>query len=582
MTPSTAMPAPMPTRVGRYELRQALGTGGMASVHLAVARSGGGFHKAFALKRMHPHLAQIDAYAAMFIDEARIASRIDHPNVCAVVDFGAEEGEYFLAMELLVGEPFGKLIARMQRLPDAQRQAARAMLVSLVADACEGVHAAHELETPDGQPMQVVHRDISPHNLLVTYDGVMKVLDFGVARAVGQRHQTVTGEVKGKFSYMAPEQMRGEVVDRRADVWSLGVVLWEALAARPLFRRASQSETVLAVLAAEVPSLVELVPGLDASLDGIVRRALSIDPSTRYPTARAMARELRTWVAAQGAPPDAGHVAHWMVGLFPEERTAKRQLLRDVMEAPGGGELTPSVEVRHGDAPSVPSESKVVQRREGSGSSEAPTRRWLGRRGHLVWPTVACAAGAALLWTWAAGGEVVLSDGAAQVVPESAGAVESAPGGEVGGSAETPPGGEPVGPLGAAPPSDEHGAGEGVAEGSPAGDDAPEESGAATASVDPEAQAAPRTAKSARTPRRAARATPAARPRGTGKVNVAVRGGWAHVYLGRRRLGPTPGTYALPAGRHVLRLRGEDGEELARVPVQVEADGVAQVAVDLK
>jgi eukaryotic-like serine/threonine-protein kinase len=548
---SDAMDAPR--TLGRYELRHALGTGGMASVHLALVRSSEGFHKAFAVKRMHPHLAQISGYAAMFIDEARIASRIEHPNVCAVVDFGEVDGELFMAMELLMGEPFGRLLARLGRLSPDQRSGARPLMVSLLADACEGVHAAHELETPEGVPMRVVHRDISPHNLVVTYDGVMKVLDFGVARSAGQRHQTVTGEVKGKFSYMAPEQMRGEAVDRRADVWSLGVVLWETLAARPLFRRGNQSETILAVLSGEVPSLTGVEPAVDPELDAIVRRALSPDPSHRYPTARALARALRGWVAGCTAPIDAGHTAQWMAHLFPEEQEAQRQRLRALLDAP------PPVEVDVEEPPTVPSRSMVVQRPV---RGRSPWHRRL-----LVPAAVTATAALALVLTWS-----TTHVDAERPAPPPPPVSTAAPPAPLGAQADPvpAPGGAPAAdaPPGEADPGSEAAAPEG-----PSTQRAP-----AAAS---EARAAD--AKPARRARRAPRrGTTTARPQqGTGKVNIAVRGGWANVYLGRRLLGPTPGTYTLPAGRHVLRLRDGDGGVIARVPVRVEADGTAQVAVKL-
>lgn len=571
----TAMPAApsMPTRVGRYELRHPLGTGGMASVHLAVARTDAGHQEAYALKRMHPHLAQIRSYAAMFVDEARIASRIAHPNVCAVVDFGADGGEHFLAMELLLGEHFGKLIARLRRLPQADGATARRLLVSLIADACEGVHAAHELQAPDGTPMHVVHRDISPHNLLVTYDGRMKVLDFGVARAVGQQHRTVTGEVKGKFSYMAPEQMRGEALDRRADVWALGVVLWEALAMRPLFRRATQSETVLAVLAAEVPSLSECVPGIGADLEAIVCRALTADPTRRYPTARALARDLRAWSSTQGAVPHAGHVARWMAALFPEEHAAKQRLVQDVIRAPAEGAVHHVAEAPTMESRSTPSASMVVERRgrppgaDGDGAS-APRRGWAG----WLWAPVALAAVAGIALVVAAvQPRVVLS--ANPVAERADEAPETTPTRAVGAAsvgAEASMG--PSAPAAVAPPSpmsapDEDRSAE--ARGAPAG----------SATADGPSQGEVETPSAAKPTR--VTAPSRRRSRGTGQVNVAVRGGWAHVYVGRRRLGPTPGTYRLPAGRHVLRLRGDDGRVLARVPVRIDAGDTAQVAVAL-
>jgi eukaryotic-like serine/threonine-protein kinase len=502
-----------PVTLGRYELRQPLGTGGMASVYMAVTRSSSGFHKPFALKRMHPHLAQDPTFAAMFFDEARIASSIVHPNVCAVVDYGEVGGELYMAMELLVGEPFGLLLARLRSLPAADRARAHPVVVSLLADACEGLHAAHELEGPGGERLHVVHRDISPHNLMVTYDGVMKVVDFGVARAAGQRHHTTTGEVKGKFSYMAPEQMRGEPVDRRADVWSLGVVLWEALALRPLFRRTSQTETVLAVIAAEVPSLHALDPSIDPALDAIVQAALAPDRGHRYATARDLGRVLRSWALQSQPGMDAGYVAEWMRCLFPQELAAKRERIRELLEPSG---ITPVPTDAPAETSAVPSQSMVVGR---------PLARARGAREALG---VGVALGALLV----VAGVAMLGRIAAE-------------------------------PQAAAPPVIE--------------DPMPDPVASPPAPVrevaEPQEAVAPAEAEASAIPRQV-RAEP-------GQVNVAAKGGWANVYVGHRLLGPTPGTFTLPAGRHVLRLRGADGKELARVPVRVPPGGAARVAVDL-
>ncbi|MFW6051703.1 MAG: serine/threonine-protein kinase, partial [Myxococcota bacterium] len=369
-------------RFGRYELRHLLASGGMASVHLAVTAGSAGFQKVLAVKRMHPHLAHQPAFVEMFLDEARIASHVDHPNVCAVLDFGDVGGEHFMAMELLIGEPYGKLLARLFKRPAEERMRARRLLAHLLADACEGAHAAHELRSPEGEPLHVVHRDISPHNLVVTYNGVIKVVDFGVARAAQRFHQTTTGTVKGKFGYMAPEQMRGQPVDRRADVWSLGVVLWESLAGCSLFRRATQSETVLAVMNGRVPSLTALDPSIDPALDAIARRALAMDPADRYPTARAMGRALRAWAAQHGGLADAGELAAWMRHLFPGGLEARQQLVRRALARPLPGAPAPAV--AGGDPP--PSHSTVVGRQPSS-----PDAARARNRGSLVWPLLGAA-----------------------------------------------------------------------------------------------------------------------------------------------------------------------------------------------
>jgi len=319
---------PIHETLGRYELRHVLASGGMATLYLAVARGASSFEKLLALKRIHPHLAKRRAFVEMFLDEARIASLVQHPYVCSVLDFGHADGSYFLTMEYVRGEP----LARVQRaFAGAKRGESRRRIpllaARIVADACEGLHAAHEQRDLDGEPMHVVHRDVSPHNLLVGYDGIVRVVDFGVARARNRVHETETGLVKGKFAYMAPEQMSGGEVDRRADIWSLGVVLWETVSGQRLFKKETESETIMAVTRGEVPPLStmqEVPPGLDR----IVRKALARDRCDRYPSARAMSRDLNRWLARQKEPVDAGEMAEWMLGFFPEGPARVRALER--------------------------------------------------------------------------------------------------------------------------------------------------------------------------------------------------------------------------------------------------------------
>ena len=199
-------------RFGRFDLKQEVAAGGMASVWVARTTGDGGFVHVCAVKRVHPHLAKQKQFVDMFLDEARIAARIQHPNVCRVFDFGLVEGVPYLAMEYLAGVSFSAVLACLSREPHPNRLVATCALVS---EAAAGLHAAHELLDPNGAPLDVVHRDISPQNLFLTFDGVVKVVDFGIASARDKVHETQTGEVKGKFAYMAPEQMRSGRDNRR-------------------------------------------------------------------------------------------------------------------------------------------------------------------------------------------------------------------------------------------------------------------------------------------------------------------------------------------------------------------------------
>jgi serine/threonine-protein kinase len=318
---------------GRYRLLYQIASGGMATVFLARAVGPGGFDRPVAIKRIHPHLARRKHFLEMFLDEARIASRINHPNICTVFDFGAVDGTYYLAMEYLVGVPLQRLLHEVSIRPRVLASKQWHVFASrIVADAAAGLHAAHETRDDTGNLLHVVHRDVSPQNLFVTFDGVVKVVDFGVARAADRAHRTTTGTLKGKLSYMAPEHAGGQAVDRRADVWSLGVCLWEALTGRRLFKRENEMDTLLAVRSMHVKAPSEIQRGIPAELDAIVVRALERDPAERFESAREMNRALEAFVRASGVPAGIMDLAELMEPLVQEQHTEKRQLLKTVME----------------------------------------------------------------------------------------------------------------------------------------------------------------------------------------------------------------------------------------------------------
>ncbi|MEM9072226.1 MAG: serine/threonine-protein kinase, partial [Myxococcota bacterium] len=320
-------------RLGRYQLCMELASGGMGKVFLARAEGPNGFEKFVALKRIHAHLAEQKDFVDMFLDEARLTSRIDHPNVCSVLDFGEASGNYFIAMEYLVGETLARVIRESVRAdPDDPRRIRYA--AHIVAQACEGLHAAHELRDSDGALLHVVHRDVSPHNIFVTHDGGVRVVDFGIARAADQTHRTVTGTVKGKFAYMSPEQASGDSTDRRADIWSLGVVLWEMLAGRRLFHNRSDSATVLAVVNAEIHPPSRYAPDVSPALDAVALRALTRSREERWPTAREMGRALQAALAELRQPAGMIEIGEWMEELFPGSGERKRQLQAEARRLP--------------------------------------------------------------------------------------------------------------------------------------------------------------------------------------------------------------------------------------------------------
>ena len=320
---------PAPSKIGRYELCFELASGGMASVHLARVEGNPGFEKLVALKRIHPHLAQEREYVDMFLDEARIASRITHSNVCSVFDFGEADGEYFIAMEYLVGEPLSRVHRRV--LSNADQRSSSLLpprMARIIAQACEGLHAAHELTDADGESLHVVHRDVSAANLFVTYDGATQVVDFGIAHASQRVHTTDAGQVKGTFPYMAPEQMTAAVVDRRVDVWALGAVLWELLTLRKLFLRETDVNTMYAVLSGEIRPPSDFRSDISEDLDEIVLKALRRNPDERWQSAREMGKALRRYLAKQEELVGPAEIADWMAELFPNGELRKRELMQ--------------------------------------------------------------------------------------------------------------------------------------------------------------------------------------------------------------------------------------------------------------
>lgn len=309
--------------VGPYQLCVELASGGMATVFLAQAPGRAGRHSYVALKRIHPHLAKDRTFVDMFLDEARIASLIQHTHVCSVFDFGEDGGQQYLAMEYLIGEPLSNLGRALRRGTPASAHLHALAMARIIADAAEGLHAAHELRDAHGDPLGVVHRDVSPDNIFLTYDGVVKIVDFGVASATRQLHKTRTGIIKGKYAYLQPEVLRGEKPDRRADVWSLAVVLWELLTLKRLFHRETDFLTLRAIADAEVRAPSQVRPGVPAELDRIVMRALSRDPSERYPSARALADELTAFIAQRREVMGFAQLAELMERAFAGEHTRR-------------------------------------------------------------------------------------------------------------------------------------------------------------------------------------------------------------------------------------------------------------------
>jgi len=303
---------------GRYTLVEMLGVGGMAVVYLARQRGSGG-DKLVVLKRILPHLAHDNQFIQMFLQEARLAVRIKHPNVVQIYDVGQAERSYYMAMEYVQGWDLSRLLQHAAKL---RRPFPLLLAARVCADIASALDAAHSSVDPHGNPAPILHSDVSPHNILISRDGTVKLTDFGIAKALDNGRLTPTTTLKGKLAYMAPEVVLGlTAVDTRADIFSLGIVFYELITLEKLFRRASDYATIYALLHDRIPSLSELRRDVPPELDRIGLRALARDPNQRYPSARAFFDDLDAFIKAQTEASAAGPALAEYLG----------QLVSDVM-----------------------------------------------------------------------------------------------------------------------------------------------------------------------------------------------------------------------------------------------------------
>ncbi len=273
----------------RYELVSELATGGMATVYLGRLRGPHGFARTVAVKVMHPQYAKDPSFHEMFLDEARLTARIRHPNVVPTLDIVSDRGELLIVMEYVEGESLSSLLRACR---SAEKRIPAPIVSALLHDVLSGLHAAHETKGEDGESLGIIHRDVSPQNVLVGTDGLTRVLDFGVAKARGRVHNTNDGEIKGKVPYMPPEQLYGEDIDRTVDVYAAGVVAWEALTAQRLFDGPNEAVIMRGITEEPVPTPGSIVEGLSPALDALVMRAISRDKNERFATAQEMATAL--------------------------------------------------------------------------------------------------------------------------------------------------------------------------------------------------------------------------------------------------------------------------------------------------
>lgn len=314
-------------RIGHYEVLAVLGKGGSGEVSLAVSRSDD-FRKLVVLKTLHQEFEDDPDSIESFMDEARLAAHLHHPNIVQTFEVGVAHQSHFIAMDYLDGIPLNRLLSRLTRRDQSMNQGVAAFVAREVL---AGLHYAHQLESYDGTPLSIVHRDVSPSNVFVSWDGVVRLIDFGIAKAAMRRSNTDSGVIKGKFAYIAPEQVTGTDVDPRADIYSLGVVLWEMLAGVRLRPHNNDVVTLQSLVKNETRQVQDANPNIDDELAAIVNRALQADASERYESASAMAAALDAWLAKCSTQVVKEDVAALLGDTFEGERVQQELLVRECM-----------------------------------------------------------------------------------------------------------------------------------------------------------------------------------------------------------------------------------------------------------
>jgi serine/threonine-protein kinase len=299
----------------------------MAIVYLAASQGPRGFSKLVVVKELKEEFSHDAEFTSMFVDEARLAARLNHPNIVQTYEVEEQQGHFFIVMEYLEGQPLSQTRSRLARLGAALRD----HQVRVLCEVLEALHHAHELADYDGRPLNVVHRDVSPHNVIITYDGVAKLVDFGIAKASDQSSQTRTGVIKGKLAYMSPEQAFGRPVDRRADIFAVGVILWEAITGRRMWKGNAEGAIAHRLSIGDIPKITDHVPEPPPVLKAICERSLAPRSADRYPTAAAMRIDLEKYLGMLAQKPTARDLAPLLAGAFSEERARIAALIEEQM-----------------------------------------------------------------------------------------------------------------------------------------------------------------------------------------------------------------------------------------------------------
>ncbi len=340
---------PAQATYGRFELLGRIARGGMAEILLARERTQLGVPRHVVVKRILPTAADDEGFVRMFLDEARLLMGLAHPEICHVYDFGKQDGTWFIAMEWVNGAPLAKIAARARKKGGLPPQ----LVARVIAQVAGALHAAHTAKDPDGKPLGIVHRDVSPHNIMVAYDGSVKLLDFGIAKATLGHDRTRAGVIKGKFAYMAPEQCVGGDLDARADVFALGICLYESLTGRALFRRATEYETLKAVVQDAAPPLRKVDASMPEGLERILKKALDKKRENRYRSAQEMQLALEGWLAEERQVVTGANLARMMRRLFSAEIRKGPDLSPIAAASPSNAAIEiPDVEIEEETAPS--------------------------------------------------------------------------------------------------------------------------------------------------------------------------------------------------------------------------------------
>jgi len=534
--------AGLPCRFGKYTLIRKLASGGMAELFLAIQKSVAGFEKLVVIKRILPAVSQDRAFIDMLLHEARVAATLSHPNIVQVFDVGSVDATYFIAMEHVHGEDLRSIVRQMKKKDETEFPLEHAL--AIVLGMCAGLAYAHDKRDLDGTPLHIVHRDISPQNVVVTFTGDVKIVDFGIAKSNAERPgQTQSGHLKGKVPYMSPEQARGEPVDWRTDVFAAGILLFELTTGKRLFKAASEFETLKLICDQEYPTALQVRDGYPLELESVVMRALEKKREDRWQSAREMQAAIEEFVRRERVPVSNIALSQFMQRLFAEKLAAQKEALLQgkqladiIANEPGGDSAS-------GHGGSSQSQSISVS----GTAARTVTDGSAGKRG-LPWVPTAAAIGilavTGTLWMARRGNVhesamAATAASAAAVVPSASGTTS-------------------------------------VAEQEPS---AP----SSTASSAIDVPAAPvATQKAPRAPGGAhptAAAAPA--PVGTGKLNVSAHGGWCNVSVDGAPRGPTPvAGIVLPAGSHTVTCSPESGRTMS-AGVHIDPDGTTRYAFTL-